>query len=173
MSSSTPPKYLRFLPPFLFQADGNAARYIVRAWLLAMLPAIGIAAVLWALFPDTASAPGREVTRFSIVLSVVVIAPLLETLLMGAILLVVQRLAGAGPAVAASVLVWGAVHGSVAVRWGIAISWSFLIFSVAFVTWRHAGLLKAFGVAAAIHALQNGAAVLLLLAAEAALPNPS
>jgi hypothetical protein len=33
--------------------------------------------------------------------------------------------------------------------------------------------LKAFGVAAAIHALQNGAAVLLLLAAEAALPNPS
>jgi membrane protease YdiL (CAAX protease family) len=170
MSSSAPPPYLRFLPAFLFRVDGNPARYIVRAWLLSMLPAILIAAFLWALFPDTASAPSRDVTRPGIVLSVVVIAPILETLIMGAILLAVQRAAGAGPAVLVSAIFWGAVHGWVAVRWGLAISWSFLIFSVAFVTWRQAGLFKAFLVAAAVHASQNGAAILLLIAAEAALP---
>ncbi|HEX8063788.1 MAG TPA: hypothetical protein VF535_11285 [Allosphingosinicella sp.] len=38
--------------------------------------------------------------------------------------------------------------------------------SIAFLTWRGAGLVKAFGVVFAIHALQNGLATFILLWAE-------
>ncbi|MGQ0661558.1 hypothetical protein [Sphingosinicella sp.] len=161
------PAYLAFLPAFAFELDDNPFRYIWRAALLATVPAILIVAALMLLFPLTASAPDRDISRIAVVLGVVVIGPIVETALLGVLLMIGQRVVGPGPAVVVSALLWGVIHGSVAVRWGIAMSWSFLIFSTAFVTWRQGSVLRGFGMAFAIHALQNGFAVSLLLALEA------
>ena len=159
-----PPIYLRFLPSFVFEPDSSPFRYVSRALLLSILPAIAITAILAMLFPSAASAPSRDVSHVAVVLGVVVIAPILETALLGAILLILQRFVGPAPSVVVSSILWGILHGSVAARWGIAMSWSFLIFSMAFATWQRVGVLKGFGVSFTIHALQNGIAVVFLFA---------
>ena len=99
----------------------------------------------------------------SMVLLLVVIAPLLETLIMAAVLEILLLALPARWAVIASSIGWGIAHSLAAPAWGLVIWWPFLIFSALYVTWRGVGRGRAIGIVFAVHALNNlGPAMLLL-----------
>jgi membrane protease YdiL (CAAX protease family) len=158
------PAYLAWLPRFLFETDPFAPRYVARAWLLALLPSIALSALVRLVAADAAAPqfPGEAVP---LVLLVVFVGPALETLLLALPVLGLDRLFGPGPAVIGSALIWAVLHSLAVPTWGLVIWWPFLVMSIAFLTWRREGLLWAMGVAFAIHALQNGFAVGLMLLA--------
>jgi membrane protease YdiL (CAAX protease family) len=158
------PSYLAWLPRFLFETDPSVLRYVVKAWLLALLPSIALSALVRLIAAD-AAAPEFPGEAGRLVLFVVLVGPALETLLLALPLLALNRLFGPGPAVIGSALVWAVVHSLVVPIWGLVTWWPFLIMSIAFLTWRRKGLFQALGVAFAIHALQNGFAVGLMLMA--------
>jgi membrane protease YdiL (CAAX protease family) len=159
------PAYLAWLPRVLFETDSVLPRYVAKAWLLALLPSIALSALVRQVAADAAAPqfPGDPTT---LALLVVFVGPALETVLLAVPLLLLNRLFGPGPAVIGSALLWGLAHSLVAPVWGLVIWWPFLVMSIALLTWRRDGLVKAMGVAFAIHALQNGFAVLLMLMAR-------
>ena len=59
----------------------------------------------------------------------VVFAPVVETLIMGGVLLILLRLVSPAVAVILSSLGWGIAHSMGAPTWGLVIWWPFLIFS--------------------------------------------
>jgi membrane protease YdiL (CAAX protease family) len=157
------PAYLRFIPGFLFAQDPVAARYIGRAWLLSLIPSILLSILVASLLPQ-AEQPNLSADTPVSLLLLVVGAPVLETLILVPPLLLLARFLGPGPAVVVNALLWGAVHSLSAPAWGLVTWWPFLVMSIALLTWRHAGLVRAMLIVIAIHALQNsvGAALLLL-----------
>ena len=157
------PAYLAWLPRFLFETDTVLSRYIAKAWLAALLPSIALSALVRLVAAD-AAAPQLPGDAERLVLFVVLVGPALETLLLAVPVLLLNRLFGPGPAVVGSALIWGVAHSLAAPVWGLVIWWPFLVMSIAFLTWRREGLGWALGVAFAIYALQNGFAVLLILA---------
>jgi hypothetical protein len=98
-----------------------------------------------------------------IVFLMVVAAPLFETMIMGAALLLLRLFLSPTQAVLLSAVGWGIVHSTAAPAWGLVIWWPFLIFSTVFLTWRSRSVLAALGMASATHALHNLAPALLLV----------
>ena len=94
---------------------------------------------------------------------VTLFAPVVETLIMAAVLELLLRIVPPGWAVALSALGWGIAHSLQAPTWGLVIWWPFLIFSMLYVTWRKRSILAAIGIVAAVHALNNLIPALLLL----------
>jgi membrane protease YdiL (CAAX protease family) len=158
------PLYLRPLPDFLFRAAGPPGTYILKAWLLSLLPSLILSQLISVALPDSQlpNLPPIDLWGF---LALVVFAPVVETLLMVLPLLLLQRLFGPGPAVLLSAVSWGIVHSFAAPIWGLVVWWPFLVMSIALLTWRERGIWVAMAVVVAIHALQNGFAATLLLAA--------
>ena len=156
----TRPRYLGFLPNFLFDTDGAKYRYVLRLWLLALIPSLMLSGLVSLLLPG---AEGPDlVTEGSLpLLLIIVVAPLLETLIMGGILLVLRRFLGFGPAVVISALGWAIAHSLSASIWGLVVWWPFLVFSAAFLVWRKSGLIAAIGIVTVAHAMQNGTGILL------------
>ena len=122
---------------------------------------IVLAAAARLLFPQ-AAAPEFNVDGAFALFMLVAFAPLVETLIMGAVLLLLVRLAGPTLAVLISAIGWGAAHSALAPMWGLVIWWPFLIFSALFVTWRQRSLTMAFLMPTLAHALQNLAPALLI-----------
>ena len=89
-------------------------------------------------------------------------APFVETLIMGAVLLILTAFLRRDVAVAVSAIGWGAAHSMMAPMWGLVIWWPFLIFSILFVVWRQRSLAMAFLMPMAAHALQNLLPALLI-----------
>ena len=156
------PGYLTWLPRFLFTPDTIPERYIGKAWLTSLLPSVALSAFVSLVVPE-ASYPSFRIDGPMAILLAVIIGPILETFLMIPLLLVLDRLFGPGAAVVGSALLWGVLHSLSAPAWGLIIWWLFLILSIAFLTWRRVGIGKAFLVVFAIHALQNGVGVFLML----------
>ena len=127
------------------------------------IPALLLSLVVSSLLPKVAG-PSFEQVGPSMVVLLVVIAPLLETLIMAAVLeiLLLLRLPPKY-AVIVSSLGWGVAHSLAAPAWGLVIWWPFLIFSTLYVTWRGEGRILAIGIVFAVHALNNLGPALLLL----------
>lgn len=145
---------LAILPDLLFR-DSRPALAILVSWLLTIsgstLLGYGIAhLVSGGAGPDLgdASAPVK-------LFLVAVFSPVVETLIMAAILSLLLRLLGAWQAVIASAALWGVLHSLASPLWGAVIWWPFLIFSILYVTWRPHGFWRACGVVIAVHVLQN------------------
>jgi hypothetical protein len=143
---------LSFLPRPLLEPQ-RLAVVIPTAWLTTFIPSILLAALASWLFP-TADQPRFDVNGGLALFLLVVFAPIVETLIMGAVLLLLLRLVPATAAVLISAAGWGIAH---SVIW-----WPFLIFSTLFVTWRSRSLLAALAVPATVHALHNLPSALLL-----------
>lgn len=161
------PAYLELLPEFLFRTDELKSRYLLKAWVLALLPSLVLSALVAAFLPD-AGQPDFAVEERGmpfLVFLLVVVSPVVETLFLAPLVLILNRFFGAGPAVLLSALLWGAAHSFAASAWGLVIWWPFLIMSIALLTWREAGLWTAIAMVVAIHMLQNafGAALMLTL----------
>lgn len=93
----------------------------------------------------------------------VVFAPIVETLLLSALLWALSRVIASPVRIAAvSALLWGGLHGAVAPMWFFGTVWAFFVFSYAYLAWRPRSYRHAFVAAALPHAMQNGAAFGLL-----------
>ncbi|TMJ16627.1 MAG: hypothetical protein E6G94_03590 [Alphaproteobacteria bacterium] len=163
------PAYLALLPEFLFRTDELKSRYLLKAWVLALLPSLVLGALVAAFLPD-AGQPDFQPEKVGLpylVFLLVVVSPLIETLVLAPLVLVLNRFFGAGPAVVLSALLWGAAHSLEATAWGLVIWWPFLIMSIVLLTWRETGLWTAIGMVVGIHMLQNAFGAVLLLTSGA------
>lgn len=160
---------LRDLFAPLHDTGVHPLRYVLRAWPLAMVPTLAIALVLSFVFQllghdlflgEDPMAPLQSMPRWGFLLTVVLFAPLFETLLMAPMLAVLMRLWGGRrlPAALSSAAVWAFLHSLSALLWGVCIFWTFLVFSIAWLAWRPRSFGHAFLVTFGIHALQNAAA---------------
>jgi membrane protease YdiL (CAAX protease family) len=155
------PDLLAILPARLFTAE-RPLTYILLAWMLAIVPSLLLSALVNHLVPGQGpQIPAMPATTTLFLL--VVFAPVVETLIMGAVLLLLERLFGFLPALLLSSVGWGLAHSFQAPAWGLVIWWPFLIFSLCFLVWRRRSLALAFAIPAAVHALQNMVPALLLV----------
>ncbi len=155
---------LTFLPRPLLEPRRPAVAILV-GWLTAFGPSILLSALVTSLLPDL---PQPEITLRGpmLFLAFVIFAPLVETLIMGCVLLVLLRLVSPALAIAISSIGWGIAHSTAAAAWGLIIWWPFLVFSTLFVTWRQRSIAAAFAISAAVHALQNLPSSVFLFAAQ-------
>ena len=137
-------------------------RALAVAWAVAFLPSLVLGAATSAMLPDSAMPrfPVLDATAF---LVIVAAAPVLETLAMGAALLVLRLVLSPTWAVLVSAVGWGVIHSAAAPAWGLVIWWPFLVFSTVFLTWRSRSVVAAIAMAAATHALHNLLPALLLV----------
>ncbi|HVL30251.1 MAG TPA: hypothetical protein VM326_06015 [Sphingomicrobium sp.] len=141
-------------------------RAIFAGWLIAFFPSILLAALAQWLLPE-AGRPSFEVAGLETVALLVLFAPLIETLIMAAVIEVLLRFLPPRAAILLSAVGWGIAHSWVAPAWGLVIWWPFLIFSTLYVTWSRRSVLAALAIVFAVHALQNLGPSLLLLQAMA------
>ena len=132
------------------------------AWAMAFVPTLVLGAAVSALMPDT-TLPKFPLANWTVFWAIVIVAPLLETLLMGAALVLLRLVFSPTVAVLLSAVGWGIVHSTAAPAWGLVIWWPFVIFSTVFLSWRSRSLLAAVGMAAATHALHNLLPALLMV----------
>ena len=150
VGSGTPLQYL----PRAIRLPENPLRAIVVGWLTAFPISLALSYLGMLIFPQAAP-PEFNVTGGVAIFALVVFSPVVETLLMGAVLLVLLRLLPAVAAIAVSAVGWGIAHSLAAPIWGLVIWWPFLVFSTLFVAWRDRSLALAFLVPMCAHALQN------------------
>jgi len=154
--------FLRFLPAPL-REPRRAWLAIPTGWALSMLGSLLLAIAVEWLVPNLASPDVPPMSPGLLIFMFVVFAPLVESILMGAILVLLLRWMPPVTAILVSALAWGVFHSLQASAWGLAIWWPFLIFSTLFVVWRQRGFWMGVGVATATHMLQNvGPAIALI-----------
>jgi hypothetical protein len=159
-ASLSPP--LTWLPRPL-REPSSALRAIAVGWLLAFPGSLLLAALVHWIVPDAEVPDFDNVSALYAVFLIVVVSPVFETLIMGAVLLVLVRLIPPTWAILVSAIGWGAAHSLLIPTWGLAIWWPFLIFSTLFVVWRQRSIWLAFALPMAAHGLQNLIPSLLLL----------
>ncbi len=137
-------------------------RAILIGWPATSIPALALAAIAARLLPNAASPDLPHGGLFPFLL-VVVISPLLETMIMAAVIEVGLLILPPLAVVVLSSIGWGIAHSLAAPAWGMVIWWPFLIFSTLYVTWRGEGRAKAIAIVATVHALNNFLPALLLL----------
>jgi hypothetical protein len=148
-------------PRFLIQSS-SPVRAILYGWPVTTVPALALAALVDLLLP-TAAQPQFGPADLNLFAQLVLVAPLIETLIMAAVLEVLLRLIPARWAIAVSAIGWGAAHSLIAPAWGLVIWWIFLILSTLYVTWRKRGVGLALAIPFAVHALNNLLPALALL----------
>ena len=153
--------FLRILPAPV-REPRRAWLAILTGWLLSLAGSIVLALIIEKVAPDMAKPDFAGLSGMYAIFLLVVFTPFLETLIMGGILVLLQRFLNPAAAVITSALLWGVAHSLGALSWGFAIWWPFLIFSTLFVVWRQRGFWIAVGVVTATHALQNLGPALML-----------
>ena len=143
-----------FVPPFLARPE-RPLRTIIGAYLLAFLGSLALAAIVSLLVPSPEGPDFADLSGGMAIFLLVIFAPLTETLVMGAILLVLLRFLTPLQSVLFSAFGWGIAHSLSAATWGLVIWWPFLIFSTLFVVWRQRSIAWAFLMPAIVHAMQN------------------
>ncbi|MFL6783326.1 MAG: type II CAAX prenyl endopeptidase Rce1 family protein [Sphingomicrobium sp.] len=103
----------------------------------------------------TSKAPEFNISGPTALVLLVLFSPIVESLIMGGVLLVLLRLLPRTWAVLVSAIGWGIAHSLAIPIWGLVIWWPFLIFSTLFVVWRERSLWLAFGMPMVVHGLQN------------------
>ena len=151
---------LAWLPQALLEPT-SALRSIAVGWAVAFPASILLAAVLQWVAPE-AQGPEFPMRGLTAVLLLVLFSPIVETLIMGGVLLALLRFLTPTWAVVASAIVWGVFHSLAAPVWGLIIWWPFLVFSTLFVAWRGRSLALAFLMPMAVHMLQNLPPALLI-----------
>jgi hypothetical protein len=142
-----------------FRADVGLLRYVWRAAATGVVPSILLVVVVAGL----AALAGMDVRRppelrlgAGGLVTVVLVAPLLETLILAGLLELLGMALRSWVRIAAvSAVAWGLLHGLVAPLWFFGTVWSFFVFSAAYIAWRPQSIGRAFAAAAMPHALIN------------------
>jgi len=146
--------FLRILP-FPIREPRRAWLAILTGYTLSIVGSLILAFLVGKIAPDLAKPDFKGLTGPVAILLLVVMSPFVETLIMGSVLIALQRYLAPAQSILCSALLWGVLHSLGAPSWGLAIWWPFLIFSTLFVVWRQRGFWIAVGVVTATHALQN------------------
>lgn len=138
---------------------------VISGWFAATVPAILLVTLAQQLLPpEMLEAIDEAVFDESLPVwvngvSIVLFAPLVETLMMALIIFTLRKLGlPVAGQVAVSTALWAAFHGYFALAWAIAPGWIFFILSVMWVNQRRASFNKAFWSVALVHMLNNGIA---------------
>jgi membrane protease YdiL (CAAX protease family) len=159
---------LRLLPAFVGDTGHSRPLYILKGWLLTLLPSLVLAVLMGMIFtalvgePQTPSFPKARPSI--LVFLLVVFAPVVETLAMVPPLLLLNRMLGPSFAAVLSAVGWAVLHSLKAPSWGFVIWWPFFVFSAIILAWRKQSLLTGMLIVMAIHGMQNAVPALLLLA---------
>jgi hypothetical protein len=135
--------------------------YIIRMAIISLVPSIMVSILVSVsgMFPEDASPPFPVRNFESAVASIpilVILCPIVETLLMSFGLKLISLFTKKQVILAVlSAILWALLHSLVSPAWGLVVFWPFFVFSSAYIAWRRKSWLKAFWVAACIHALQN------------------
>jgi hypothetical protein len=157
VGANSPLQYL----PLALRVPERPLVAVAVGWLVSFPVSILLAWLASFVFPHAAQ-PELKGGAGLIVFAVVIFSPVVETLIMGGVLLVLLRLVPESAAIVVSAIGWGIAHSLAAPTWGMAIWWPFLIFSTLFVTWRRRSLWLAFLLPMCTHALQNLGPALLI-----------
>jgi len=155
--SSGPLSYL----PAAVRVPRSALAAILVGWPLALLPSLALSVLANALLPQVAG-PSFNAKGPAVFVMLVIFSPVLETMIMAAVLSVLLRFVSANAAILASAVGWGIAHSLAAPSWGLVIWWPFLVFSTLFTVWRERSLWLALAIPAAVHMLQNVGPALLV-----------
>jgi hypothetical protein len=146
---------------------GSFVWYCVIAWHVALIPTFLLLLAAHAFFSATGAdvealqKPAREIARRSVWITLVV-APLVETVILAAVVTVLARfIRNANIVAAISALAWAGLHAAFYPLWFFGVVWSFFVFSRGYLAWQPVSYKHAFGAAAVPHALVNSSALLL------------
>ena len=151
---------LNYLPGAILKAR-DPVQALGVTWLTTFIPSILLAVVIGLIVPNVPQ-PQFNVTGPMAVFMLAVFAPVVETLIMGTVLLVLLRLLSPTAAILLSAIGWGIAHSWAAPTWGLVIWWPFLVFSTLFVAWRQRSLAAAFAMPMLAHGLHNLPTALLV-----------
>ena len=124
------------------------------AWLLCILPSLALA------YAVSAFAPQLDLPEFPVkghvgFFALALFAPVVETLILAAIVTVLRLFLSPTMTVFLSAAGWGLAHSLEASAWGLVVWWPFLIMSMLYLVWRERSLWLALAVPAAVHMMQN------------------
>ena len=160
------PRALAGLPGLLFTDASPVWRYVLFAFPIVAVPTLLLGWAAYRMFPGL---PGptidAQVPLWLTAVLIVLVSPLFETLLMTGPVALLDRWLGPLPAVVGSALIWAVAHSLAAARWGLVIWWPFLLFSIAYLTWRGRGYGQAVGIVTVLHALNNAVPIAALMIA--------
>ena len=146
---------------------GSFTIYNLVAWHAALVPSLLLVlaahAVLSGAGVDVSAVdrPAREAAERNVFFALAA-SPLIETLLLSALIEGMRRLTARVEVIAVlSALAWGAAHAFFHPFWFFGTVWSFYVFSRGYLAWRPVSYKHAFGAAAVPHALVNASALLL------------
>ena len=137
--------------------EGSALRYILQMAVISLVPSLLISFMFFGVL----GVPLDQAPQFDgplpvLLVSVLVIAPVIETLLMALVIKLVSFIFKKTVSIClATALVWAILHSVSVPLQGVTVYWPFFVFSYAYLAWREHGWWKAIGIATAIHACQN------------------
>lgn len=145
--------------PTAIRGPISAPRSILNGWAVAFLPSVALSALVNTVaerFPSSLTPAQPDFPAGAMALfALVIFAPLVETLIMGIVLVGLLRVVSPSKAVLLSAFGWGVAHSLAAPAWGLVVWWPFLIFSALFVAWRRRGFALAVLIVTAVHGLHN------------------
>lgn len=151
---------------FFFRTDMPMWIYILRSGIVSLVPSLIVGALLVATgVMSEENAP--ELTGpgpFTLFISIVVIAPMVETFLMAAGIWGLRFFTRRPLRLAFySAVIWAVLHSLAAPAWGLGVIWPFFVFNCAYLAWRPRAWWRAIWVTMCIHAFQNFFPALLLM----------
>ena len=163
MTSAEPARLspaLSFLPSAIREPRRPWLAILV-GWLTATIPSLLLAYLVSLLFPGL-DQPEFKLPPMVALVAIVVISPLVETLIMAAVMSLLLRFVPAAVAILLSAAGWAIMHSLQASAWGLVIWWPFLVFSTLYVVWRQRSLALGIAIPATVHALNNLGPALLI-----------
>jgi len=127
---------------------------ILAAWLLCILPSLILAFVVQSVAP-TLGMPEFPIKGHLAFFAIAIFAPVVETLILAAIVSTLRLFLSPTAAVMLSAVGWGVAHSLQAAAWGFVVWWPFLIMSMLYLVWRQRSIWLALAIPAAVHMLQN------------------
>ena len=142
------------MPTFLFDRNQNKFIYIIKAFLLSYI--ITIPVIMFAYYllePEVTPVLEQDIRSY---ISVVIVAPIIETLVMMAIFKLLQLFSLSLVQTALlSALICAVLHSLKMPIWGVGVFVLFFILSISYLVWRKESLKSAYWVTVGIHALNN------------------
>jgi hypothetical protein len=149
------------------QPGGSLLGYCIVAWHVALIPSVIIVIAAHAMFAQAGvdvsplQKPAIDMQTRSVWIAVLA-SPIIETLVLGAVLRLVEFATQRRQWLAViSALAWGGAHAWFHPLWFFGTVWSFYVFSRGWLAWRPVSYKHAFGAAAVPHALVNSSALLV------------